>query len=273
MKTPKKSVKKEVLYLNIGGFIIELCFKKYEEDYPLIDYFISMTKKYYKDFFINYKAERINHKLEIIYKRTFRILQNTIKKTIFINFYEEGSSKKSRAFYHVSGSQFQFIIRKITHELLIKNNGFILHASAVKKNNKAYVFLGDSGAGKSTIMTSLSPEFTPMGDDTVIIRKQDDIYYCYCSSASEKNAWFTKSTDRAPLDKVFFLRKKNIMRLIQLENKEKVTGLLGKQVYSDIDNLSNQFVNITTFINSFNKFYILDFVLRDKIHLRNIITE
>jgi hypothetical protein len=263
-------MKKEKLYLYISGFIIEISFREYGEAFSLINYFIASTKMFYKNFIIN-NPVKIDYRLEVIYRKVFKTLQSKTNELFFINFYEELSSKKCRTFYHISGIQLQVIIRKITHDLLLKHDGFILHASAVRKDNKAYIFLGDSGAGKSTIMTLLSPKFTPMGDDTIIIRKQKGRYYCYSTLAIEKNSWFPKDSDRIPLDKVFFLRKSKLNTATQLIRKEKIIALLGKQVYSDIDDLGSQFPNMTNFVNSFDRFYRLDFVLKDTVHLGNVI--
>ena len=42
-------------------------------------------------------------------------------------------------------------LRSLISFLLIRSGGFMLHSAGIVKNGKAYVFLGKSGAGKSTI--------------------------------------------------------------------------------------------------------------------------
>ncbi|MCG2725731.1 MAG: hypothetical protein L6420_05665 [Elusimicrobia bacterium] len=46
---------------------------------------------------------------------------------------------------------FDSFLRVLCSWLLIQNNGFLLHAAAILKNGKGFVFPGKSGAGKSTI--------------------------------------------------------------------------------------------------------------------------
>jgi hypothetical protein len=47
-----------------------------------------------------------------------------------------------------------------------------LHGAALIKDNEGYLFMGDSGAGKSTI-ANLCREYTVLSDDSPIFRKQD----------------------------------------------------------------------------------------------------
>ena len=59
----------------------------------------------------------------------------------------------------------------ITTMLLLtkKSGGVCLHASSVRFNGKAILFIGDKGAGKSTICQLLSPQFTQLTDDATFL--------------------------------------------------------------------------------------------------------
>lgn len=72
-------MKKEKIYLSIAGFTIEMSFTRYEETTRLIDYSISVMKEYYKNFLVEYSGGKIDHHIEIVYKRIFQTLQNKTK--------------------------------------------------------------------------------------------------------------------------------------------------------------------------------------------------
>jgi len=65
-------------------------------------------------------------------------------------------------------------------QVLGENGGCFLHAAALAKGSKGVVFLGDSGAGKSTI-AGLCPEWTVFSDDGPIFFKQNEKYTVYPS--------------------------------------------------------------------------------------------
>jgi len=81
----------------------------------------------------------------------------------------------------------------------------ILHASGIMKEGKGYCFLGEAGAGKSTLarVFKKDPGVTVLGEDTIILRYLDGKFWIFgtpwhldpdfCSPAS------------APLEKMFFL--------------------------------------------------------------------
>ncbi|MGB0035547.1 MAG: hypothetical protein WBP79_08750, partial [Candidatus Acidiferrales bacterium] len=49
------------------------------------------------------------------------------------------------------------LLRILLTMILLPRRGFLLHAATVVREGRAYVFMGRSGAGKSTV-ASLSPE-------------------------------------------------------------------------------------------------------------------
>jgi len=60
-------------------------------------------------------------------------------------------------------------------------NGMILHSSCVTKQNNAYLFLGKSGAGKSTI-AELAGEYGSykiIADDLILIRNINNDFYAF----------------------------------------------------------------------------------------------
>lgn len=64
------------------------------------------------------------------------------------------------------------LIRILLTMVLLPQGGFLLHAATVVRDGRAYVFMGRSGAGKSTI-ASLSPTGTVLTDEISLLRFTD----------------------------------------------------------------------------------------------------
>ncbi len=263
--------KEEILYLEIAGFIIKIVFVLSPDTVEFERNYIKVIKDYYHDFLINENIVKSDYTIEVVYEHSFRVVINK-KTNFYIHLYQQISSNKLRTFYHLSGGQFQIILRKITHELLVKNKGFILHASASKVGGKAAVFLGESGAGKSTTMRLLSAECPPLGDDSVILKKESGKYYFYSSSAKEKNAWFVKNFGRIELGGIYFIVKSKVTKMTKINDKQLIVNLLSKQLFSEKEDVSKQMDNLICFINKFNKFYYLEISLKESNNLVEILS-
>jgi hypothetical protein len=59
-------------------------------------------------------------------------------------------------------------LRVLTAVLVLDRGGFLLHASAVVRDGRAYVFFGPSGSGKTTV-TDLSPDDVVLSDDMTLV--------------------------------------------------------------------------------------------------------
>lgn len=92
-------------------------------------------------------------------------------------------------------------------ELIIKNNGCVMHASYVIKNNEAILFTGPCSAGKSTqakLWQKYADATIVNGDKALIIKKDDKLYAAGLPfSGSSKNC--TNIT--APLKAILCLGK------------------------------------------------------------------
>lgn len=91
--------------------------------------------------------------------------------------------------------------------LMDTEEGLLLHASAVVHDDKAYVFLGRSGAGKSTIsQISYDKGLHILNDDRVIVRKKNGRFFAF------GNPWhgtFGKFENRSyEIAGLYFIHKK-----------------------------------------------------------------
>lgn len=259
-----------LLHLSIAGFYIDIKFIREEDMYEYEEIFITKVKDYYKSF-ISPPLQKPDYIIEIVHQRTFKLMYQNNLKDIFINLYKNISPSRIQTFFHLSGSQLQIIIRRVTHNLLVKNQGFILHGSAAKRGSTTYVFLGKSGAGKSSITRLLQDQFQIAGDDSVIIRKHAKKYSFYSSSAIERNALVPKNFKKLDLKGFFFLKKSSENKIVPIKNPQTILKLLAAQLYSEKEDIKSQFRYMNDLISSFDRFNYLYFSLNDPIEVQEMI--
>jgi hypothetical protein len=98
------------------------------------------------------------------------------------------------------------IVFVLSH-LLIHNGGILVHGSAVQRDGKTVLFLGHSGAGKSTVTRLCKPD-TCFSDDGVVIRKEGERVYAYHSPFSQiKKEKKSKGVVKGEIKKIFLLEK------------------------------------------------------------------
>jgi len=104
------------------------------------------------------------------------------------------------------------VLRKIYYILFFKQEGFILHASAIVQNGKAYLFFGRSGAGKSTTVRLLKqedPQIDIIADNNVFVRRQRDGFVVFPPAFLEWNlaGEMTYRHEKYPIHALFLLRR------------------------------------------------------------------
>lgn len=71
-------------------------------------------------------------------------------------------------------------VLRIVHTLLLaKTGGFLMHAASVIRNGKAFLFAGESGAGKTTISSLAPADATLLTDEISYVRNLDDRYLAF----------------------------------------------------------------------------------------------
>jgi hypothetical protein len=89
---------------------------------------------------------------------------------------------------------------------LASNKGVILHSCGIEIDGEGFLFVGISGAGKTTWASMYEKEanVTILSDDRIIVRKKDGVFWMYGTPwhGDVKLA----SPRGAPLKKVFFIR-------------------------------------------------------------------
>lgn len=120
--------------------------------------------------------------------------------------------------------QIDFYFKKIFGYNLSKNNGFLLHASALQVDKRSFVFSGRVGAGKSTIH-KLLPQFRVLADDAAIIKSVNNQYQVFGSPFFDTNKPDSDNI-HIPISCIYFIKQATKNRIKKLPVKELVQKLL-----------------------------------------------
>ena len=242
------------LSLQIAGFIIQLVFLK-KESFPLHNNLKNQIVKHYKGFIVEPKKQRLSYRIIFKALDDINIFHKNSKG--FLHFYEKISNKNIITYYHISFNQFQIILKEILAQL-IHTKGFIIHASAIKANNKAVMFLGDSGAGKSTVVNILRKTYQVLADDIVIIKKENNNFYLYQTPFIEKAIWIQKTNNKFNIERIFLLNKSPISRVEDINNENNKFQKIYKQFWANEKHIKEHISLLFQFISKhpqFNELY------------------
>ena len=129
---------------------------------------------------------------------------------------------------HFSGVRHEYaldsLLRMFLSWALLPQDGFLLHAASVIRNGKAFVFVGRSGAGKSTV-ASLSPQGSVLTDEISLIKRVNGEWRAFGTPF-----WGEFRADganvSAPLGGIFRLVQSPVNRIEPLRPGELLKSLL-----------------------------------------------
>lgn len=113
----------------------------------------------------------------------------------------------------------------LTHHLAMRSGGLV-HASAVCLNGSGYIFAGESGVGKSTLIKLFLQQNVgiPIAEEKVAVRKINDSFRVYGTPWTGE-VGIAENT-HAPLKSVFFIGHGDSNRIITLTSKTAFMKLL-----------------------------------------------
>lgn len=121
-----------------------------------------------------------------------------------------------RASYHVLAGQgtaqvsgelaLIAMIRTLFTVILVQHDGFVLHSSAIFRDNQAYIFSGQSGAGKSTVI-KLTPQPILYSDEMSFLRRGTDGLFYLHDSPFRSEFYSQPQAPTAKLAGLFFLHQ------------------------------------------------------------------
>lgn len=259
------------IYLSIAGYALQIIFQRTEIK-SVREEMMNVLINYYRGFIVEKKPDRVDYRIKFLNTSMFYSLT---KEGVF-NFlmvFKRTKQKKILTFYHIGLAQIRMMIENILQELL-REKGFVLHASASYINGKAYLFTGRSGAGKSTIMKLLAKKYPPLADDSIILKKEGATFYAYQTPFFEKENWLKRRSLKYEIGLLYFLRKARYVNTEKIFDHEYVCRRLIKQFFKYQNNSASQTKFFFSFVSKFRKFYFLYFQKDDSVvkYLNNQLT-
>jgi hypothetical protein len=104
-------------------------------------------------------------------------------------------------------------VLRIAHSLVLADEGgFLVHAASAVRNERAFLFAGISGAGKTTMARLAPPDATVLTDEISYVRRSGAHYRAYGTPFAGELARVGANIS-APLDTVFFLVQGPVNRI------------------------------------------------------------
>ncbi|MCM8796381.1 MAG: hypothetical protein NC923_00635 [Candidatus Omnitrophica bacterium] len=117
-----------------------------------------------------------------------------------------------------------FIRNVFTLLLIIEDDAFVFHASAVLKGNKVYIFNGRSGSGKTTI-SRLSKNCIVLSDDHAVVKKTDDNFFTYATPCWQDYSFGEKKNTAYNIGAIFKLVQDKEAYLKKINKASAITEL------------------------------------------------
>ena len=120
---------------------------------------------------------------------------------------------------------------------LLKNNGMLLHSSAVEMDGKAYLFSGFCGAGKSTHtrlwQSTFGEKAQVFNDDKPALRLIDGKWHAYGAPWCGKDG--INQNKKVPLAGICFLKQAKENKIRRLSARESLQYLFAQTTYKFIE--------------------------------------
>lgn len=124
---------------------------------------------------------------------------------------------------------------------LLETDGFLLHSAGLVKDGKGYLFLGESGAGKSTVSRISAPFASVLSDDLALARLTDD--GAVVQGTPFYGEFGTAGADlTAPLHGLFFLRQHGANERVPLTPSEALPRFMRSILFFGEDRAATQTV-------------------------------
>lgn len=121
--------------------------------------------------------------------------------------------------YHMVIGVMNGLMFILSHRL-ISHGGLLLHGAALQKDNNTVLFLGSSGAGKSTITHLCRPDAC-FSDDGVIVRKEGDQIHAYRSPFRQiRRKEKCPDCMKGKVSKLFLLEKDEFYDIVSMKKNE-----------------------------------------------------
>lgn len=268
--------KDKELIVKICDFILKIEFQpffKNEEYYDTLyqrKRITSELKKYLHNFITHANHQKV-HSTIIFKSEPLTVMKHATSQVVSANLFTISANKKIQTSYHISISQFQLILRDVIYQLTTRNNGCVIHGSAIGIDNTASLFLGPSRAGKSTVLRLVKNVYKPLADDTIFIKKIGKKFFVFQTPFIEKQWWIKKQNGRFELKNIFFIKQGKQSFTQKIEDKTVLFPFLLDQTLVPHRRKKNIIQLSADLLSSSVQFYALTF-RKNKEDIKELIT-
>jgi hypothetical protein len=122
-------------------------------------------------------------------------------------------------------------VLRIVHSLVLaRQGGFLLHSASAIRDGKAFLFAGESGAGKTTISSLLPPDALLLTDEISYVRRCDGTYFAFGTPFTGELAKLGQNVS-APIAALYLLAKGSENRIERMEPAAAVRALLSNVLF------------------------------------------
>ncbi|MEM7117498.1 MAG: hypothetical protein AAF614_34010 [Chloroflexota bacterium] len=157
---------------------------------------------------------------------------------------------------------FGSIVRIMLSYLLLEQNGCLIHSTGLIRNGQGYLFVGKSGAGKSTVARISAPTTKILSDDLTLTQYRDGEMSVFGTPFWGDFKGDNVNNFGAPLQGIYFLRQADKNDVTQLAVGPAMRQLLGSVMYFGQEDRKTavQILNIVKNLCTSIPCYTLDFV-------------
>lgn len=137
----------------------------------------------------------------------------------------DSKSRRGRIRQELNSYALNSVLRIVHSLILAREGGFLLHASSVIKDGRAYLFSGVSGAGKTTIARLAPPDTTLLTDEISYVRPTTSGYAAWGTPFSGELGRIGENAS-APIRTIFFLEQGSENRIEAIDSVTAVRRLL-----------------------------------------------
>lgn len=252
-------MKNKLITVEIAGFIIDIKIYPDNLGYYPID-LLNRIKSRYGQFFSS-SHRKSDYTIIIRYNLTIDLIRKNIdrKQVTFIYFYHQRQSRRILfTHYNISDFEFDQIVKAILIDIAPGGKALLIHGSAVYDGTNTWIFLGDSGAGKSTIAQLLSKAYKPLSDDMFFLKMVGKLPGLYQLPFLEKNN-YPRSRDSYPIGAFFYLKKSSLNRITKLNEENIFMPLLMKQIITSPSSVSANMRMVLGKVTTSYNHYLLEF--------------
>jgi len=172
------------------------------------------TEKSFHRYLVIFKSDRRRYKYIFFLRQGLVFINCNYKKREIVYFAYEKHFKNNFSHF-INTLRIVYSIYTERFYSSCPQKSLLLHASGVERNGKGYVFLGESGAGKSTICRLSEPKYNILNDDKISIEYQPcrKRFIMYALDCLQK---------KVGLEGIFFIRQSKRNKLKRVGVKEAI---------------------------------------------------